>query len=336
MPSSIQSDQIPKVYHFIWLGSRRPFFLIAAIKSVLVRCQDAKVILWTDDDTNLHHIESLIKDLRFSLREIDMKKLIEAIPDEFIKTRVNEILNIAGTRSSMQKTNPVERSKSNLVRYLILLKYGGVYLDADTLMIKDFDMLLQESSGIIGKENSIWPIVRRRNPLHRLIWAPLLEVVRFLAVQIPVGYKWNALYRKMCSSSENNAVMAFTAGHPYLLKCFEYITSMRHEEIIRPLRLGPFLLQRVSKTYDRDDLTTYDEPYFYPYGPMISQHFFRKRRQVESVANYMVRPQTFVLHWGASTRSLGAYTEERIIAGNPKDVFSYLALKVLKDYEQTV
>lgn len=329
----MNKQEIPNHYHFIWIGSEKPYFLILAIESVLLRCADAEVILWTDNpEDDSEGMLLLSENSRFSVRKIVVEELFGALQPD-IREKLSEIFAIAGTKSNIQNTRPIERSRSNLIRYLILYQFGGIYLDADTLVLQDLSPLRQASSAFLGKENSIWAIIRRHNPLHRFIWAPLLEVIRWIAVQLPAGYKMNKLYRIMCSSSENNAVMGLCAEHDYLDACFRFIASMDRTEIIRPLRLGPFLLQRLAQKHTFSDVITYPERYFYPYGPLISQHFFRKRSNAQKVADYMIDRETYVLHWGASTKFLKTYTRPVLEQLGASSVFSLLANQVITEYE---
>lgn len=327
---------IPNLYHFIWIGNDKPYFLFVAIQSVLLRCKESNVILWTDTpDEASPQIDLLKKNNRFVMHQIVFEKLTNQL-DPKTQLLFSEILKIAGSKSSLENTRPIERSRSNLLRYLILYMYGGVYLDADTLVLKDMAPLNRTSTAYFGKENSIWPIVKRKNLIHRFIWAPLLEVFRFLLTQLSFGYKLNRVYQFFCSSFENNAVLGFTQQHNYLLKIFEYISTLDRTEILRPLRLGPFLFQRVSKIYKEDDFLCYPEKYFYPYGPLISQHFFRRRKHVEKVINYMISDQTYVVHWGASTKYLKKYTKEEIMEASETSVFNKLCSQVILEYEKCI
>lgn len=324
---------IPNLYHFIWIGNSKPYFLILAIQSVLLRCKESRVFLWVDNmEDDSEGLQLLKKNNRFSVQGIDIKELTEQLSKE-LKPLFLEIFDIAGSKSNLVNTKPIERSQSNLLRYLILYIHGGVYLDADTLVIKDLAPLRSASTAFFGKENSVWPIVKRHNPLHRFIWAPLLEVFRFFACKLPFGYRLNSIYRFLCSSSENNAVLGFAKQHNYLLKSFEFIAGMDKSEIIKPLRLGPFLFQRVSKIYRGADYKCYPEIYFYPYGPLISQHFFKKRKKTKTVADFMVSDRTYVLHWGASTKFLKGYTRDKLLKEPETSVFTFLSNQVITEYE---
>ncbi len=333
MTVKISKTSIPNHYHFIWMGPKKPYFLAVAIKSVLIRCDGAKVTLWSDRLDLDDFPEVIESNIRFECKLLDTNQLIGELEEGVVKQVLTKNLGIAGTRSNTDKktvTKPIERSKSNLLRYLILYLYGGVYLDADTIVLKNLKPLLESNSGFIGNENSAWPIAKREQLFHRVIWGPILEIVRFIAIKLPIGYRLNPLYAYLSSASENNAVLGFTAHHNYLFECFVHISKMSKKEILKSLRLGPFLLQRVSKTYDHHDLTTYPPKYFYPYGPLISEHFFRKRKKITPVLDYMIDKDTYVIHWGASSKFLNEFSKQDILNNASESVFTYLESEVIK------
>ena len=326
---------IPNIYHFIWIGKEVPYFLILAIKSVLVRCPNSSVILWIDGlKSYSKEINDLLNVDGFAIKEININEMINSLEDANHKDLVERAFEIAGTKSRLTKTNPIERTRSNLIRYLVLIRFGGVYIDADTLVLKDLSALNNRTSGYIGKENSIWPILHRANPFHRFIWAPFLEVYRFFANAFPGGYRLNNTFKYLCGSSENNAIIGITPSHPFLKACFNRITTMPISDIIKPLRLGPYLFQQMIKSCPQSSITIYPEKYFYPYGPLISQHYFRKRKNAEAVRKYMISDETYIIHWGASTKELNSYKLEDVVESNTKSVFDLLATEVISAFEE--
>jgi mannosyltransferase OCH1-like enzyme len=102
---NIASDgivRIPKIIHQIWLGSGIPNDLYECIDSIKENNPGYKHIIWTDE----------------SLDGFEFKN--------------KELFNSC--------KNPGQ--KSDILRYAILEKYGGVYVDADFIGIKSFDELL--------------------------------------------------------------------------------------------------------------------------------------------------------------------------------------------------
>lgn len=93
---------IPKIFHQVWLGSDYPEYYKKFKESFIKHNPGWEFKIWTDDDIN----------------SLDMTN----------KKVFNMVDNFG--------------FKSDIVRYEILYKYGGVYIDTDFLCLKSFDSLL--------------------------------------------------------------------------------------------------------------------------------------------------------------------------------------------------
>ena len=94
-------EKIPATIHQIWLGSKVPERILKNAKSIKSANPGYEYKLWTDADAEAFHF--------------DNKKIF------------NEVKNFG--------------QKSDILRYAILKKYGGIYLDTDFIGIKSFDNL---------------------------------------------------------------------------------------------------------------------------------------------------------------------------------------------------
>jgi len=94
--------KIPKIIHQIWLGSQLPDSLIKMTESVKQANPGYEYRLWTDADAAKFEFEN--------------------------KELFNTVKNLG--------------QKSDILRYAILKKYGGIYLDTDFIGFKSFDELL--------------------------------------------------------------------------------------------------------------------------------------------------------------------------------------------------
>jgi len=109
--SSVSSeDQIPKILHFIWLGSPLPKRCQDCILTWKELHQDWTINIWTDQD-------------------------VENFP------MVNAEAYEAATNFGQ---------KSDILRYEILYKYGGLYLDTDFECTKSFDEIHRSCSFYSG------------------------------------------------------------------------------------------------------------------------------------------------------------------------------------------
>ncbi len=128
--------KIPAIIHFVWLTSEKKpkeineidlNHIINSLKTLKKSPLNWQYILWTNN-------ESLIPETINSLApyEIEVKNIHNLKNFELI----NDIGN-------MIKNNSFSEA-SDLVRYLALQEYGGVYSDTDTEIFKDISHLLQQ------------------------------------------------------------------------------------------------------------------------------------------------------------------------------------------------
>ena len=99
---STGTQKIPKIIHQIWLGEGIPNDLYKCFDSVKDKNPGYEYKLWTEEE---------IKDFDFKNKEL-----------------FNSCKNLG--------------QKSDILRYALLEKFGGIYLDADFIAIKSFDELL--------------------------------------------------------------------------------------------------------------------------------------------------------------------------------------------------
>jgi len=100
--NSTPSQRIPKYIHQIWLGKKIPTELLQLTDTVRQYNPDYNYKLWTDDDINIF--------------------------DDKTKQQFNSTPNLG--------------QRSDILRYAILEKHGGIYLDTDFTCHRSFDSLL--------------------------------------------------------------------------------------------------------------------------------------------------------------------------------------------------
>lgn len=104
---------IPKIIHYIWLGNnKKPKSFDIAINSWQTFAKDWNIIRWSEDNIG-----------EFVLPEIFYK---------FLKAKKYAFA-------------------SDVLRFYILQKYGGFYMDIDQILIKDINLLLRYIYQIIQR-----------------------------------------------------------------------------------------------------------------------------------------------------------------------------------------
>ena len=141
----------PKIVHFVWVGSMKTIPK-ARLKLVerwiaFLKSKGFKYYFWIDPlGTNQEQPEMLPKQ-EVMLTQAGIEK--EAIKD--IAEIKNEI-SMQIIRYEIDKLRPNYGTASDLIRYEILKKYGGVYLDSDIDLPDDLDSTLYGEDAFWQKE----------------------------------------------------------------------------------------------------------------------------------------------------------------------------------------
>jgi hypothetical protein len=113
---------IPKTIHFIWLGSPIPEKYGSNIRAIAALNADYKINIWLDDHSQASAEAN--PESRFTFRHVD-QILNHAVASDDARN----IYKLAVAKSGYR---PNYAAASDLLRILILLAEGGVYLDTDT------------------------------------------------------------------------------------------------------------------------------------------------------------------------------------------------------------
>jgi len=135
---------IPKIIHFIWIGSNVPDKYMANINTYIDNNPEYEIWIWHDDnillantpvlDTNLHKYKYKYK---YKFQNINQIQFVNDFG-------INKMEKWAG--------------KADIIRYEIIYKYGGMYIDVDSKSVKTFDNNFNNSFVCIetsGKYNNI-------------------------------------------------------------------------------------------------------------------------------------------------------------------------------------
>lgn len=108
---------IPKIIHFIWFGGN-PYSKIVdlCVQSWKEKCPDYEIKIWNEETFDVSS-------------NVFVKEAYEAKKWAFV---------------------------SDYVRLYVLYKYGGVYIDSDVQVLKNFDELLENEHVVTGYEDTMW------------------------------------------------------------------------------------------------------------------------------------------------------------------------------------
>jgi len=307
---------IPKIAHFIWLGSGLLWVHRLALLSAAKRGGFERVILHHDDGLTADGAGELARTPGIELRALDTFGLLEAAG--------------GGALVGCYRALEAPAARVNLLRMAVLASEGGVYLDADTVTLRSFDELTSPGGVFCGEERLVFPGTRS-SALARLRPSALARVaVRDVFRRLPGGYRGFRHFERFYPTAVNNAVLGAEAGHPLVRELLARAARLPAERRTVRYALGTHLLQEVVADYSGADLRVLEPEAFFPLGPEISEHWFRERSRVE--LDEVLGPKTVLVHWYASVRT--RQYVERIDAGYvavhaERQLFSALARRAL-------
>ncbi|XP_077861830.1 uncharacterized protein LOC144342836 [Saccoglossus kowalevskii] len=132
-----ESMVVPNVVHYIWYGEKEfklhHFLSLLSVKRFI---KPDKILLHTDKDRISEHLGPFSYQYWDQAKELTEFEIVESDPP-------SEVFG---------KTITHPRDQAILARITTLLKYGGIYLDSDVIVIKNFDFL-RRYDFVIGREN---------------------------------------------------------------------------------------------------------------------------------------------------------------------------------------
>jgi hypothetical protein len=115
---------IPKLIHFIWMGSPIPEHYLDNIKFIAHLNPDYKIYIWLDDASQTSAEE-------FRSSQFVTSRIASILMDKVASKTVNNIYQFV-----LSGAHPNYGAASDVLRIIILIKHGGIYLDTDTYVHK--------------------------------------------------------------------------------------------------------------------------------------------------------------------------------------------------------
>ncbi|MCA9678227.1 MAG: hypothetical protein KC464_24585, partial [Myxococcales bacterium] len=121
-------DPIPDRFLFVWTGRRFPYFARLAIESALIAEPTAEVELhlFGDHPVGAPHFEAVRRHDRVAVHAVEVGRVFDGLGVD------PRALAIAYDRIPATAAS----ARSNLIRYAVLARRGGIYLDTDVLVLR--------------------------------------------------------------------------------------------------------------------------------------------------------------------------------------------------------
>jgi hypothetical protein len=319
---------IPDRYLFVWDDNFLPYYVYLAVKSVAAQCRPARIDFFkTPALDGVPNFQRLVREVE-CLNPIDIDlagwleraglgcgpQLLEA--NGFLKAR-----NYYG-------------SVSDLLRALGLYLDGGIYLDTDTLTLRDLAPL-RAAGGFVAEEHIlVSSAVYRRNSRWRYFRTVPLTAARAICAQLPFGVWLFRSLRRFYVRAVHNAVMGFRPRHPLMRDVLERIAERYPQRPLRYPLLGPDTVQDLLDERRYDDVVVHPPDVFSPLGPTMTMQYFtsRRPRTIDRVARQVVRPDTFAIHWSSNgtIKRIVAQDDDQLAAMAGQQLFARLAMRAVR------
>ena len=286
-------DKIPNQFHFVWDDNFFPYSAYLAIRSVAIHCKPDRIFLFKTPQLNavpnfvrlrreVDCLEPVDIDLRGWLEEAGLpctQQLLDA--NRFLKER-----NFYG-------------SVSDLLRSLNLYLRGGIYLDTDTLTLRDMDQLRKHGAFLAEEHILVSSKVWRRNSRWRYFRTGPLTLARDICMRFAHGVRLFQMISPLYVRVVHNATMGFRPGHPLMRDALLGIAERYPDRPKRYPLLGPDMLQDLIARNAYDDLTVLPPRCFSPLGPIMTFQYFhlRRKKTLETMTKWIVKPDTYAIHW---------------------------------------
>lgn len=317
----VEVDKQPRIanqFHFIWFGSTLPDFAVIAIRSALACNPGSKATLWHSENFSIGGEVRLLSSQGLSTERIDIGSLLKETSELDPRLDTASLLKIYSRLSQ-------PAALANVVRMLVLYTRGGIYLDTDTLTVKDMTPL-RGCGAFCGKERILWPQGRAKLDPRAVSLAELRRMLSWL----PGGFRAQKRFDRFYSLAENNAVLGAAKRHPLIREMLVRMLQVPERDWTKRFRLGTHLLQETLRDLEAHgslgefDIRVFEPAYFYPVGPKMSLHYFRAYGDAGKVSRELVPEQTFVIHWYASVANLLSLDYAHIRETSKRSVYAYL------------
>jgi hypothetical protein len=279
---------IPHHFHLIWIGRNFPFVNRLAVESILQTNPGARVTIHFENPPDNADWNALRSKVEF--KAIHLPELLSALPAS--------MAGVAPVLEGISSGYPAGRS--NILRYLILYREGGIYIDFDTVTVRDYRPLLSHPA-FIGEEavfrydddrvsGTFKPGIIPHGILFGLSYYLSYWNCKYLGDSRPVNGLNRALMAQWSDRKLNNAVLGGEPGNGFFARAIALVPQT--DPKIK-YALGPILMNRTWATDAAADMRRLGEDHFYFIPPSQTYRFFYGPAAP-------LPPEAYSMHWCSS------------------------------------
>lgn len=317
--------KIPSQFLFVWDDNFFPYPAYLAMRSVAMHAKPERILLLKTPD--LDNVPTFVR-LRREVAclhpiDIDLPAWLDAA-DLPCSRQLREAHRFLKERN-------YHGSVSDLLRTLYLYLHGGIYLDTDTLTLRDMEPLRSHGGFLAEEHILVSSQVWKRNSRWRYLRTGPLTLARNLCARFAWGVPVFQAISGLFVRAVHNAVMGFRARHPLLRDALLRIAERYPERPKRYPLLGPDTLQDLLAEKRYPDLKVLPPRCFSPLGPTMTYQYFHSypARTVRSLANRIVRDDTYAIHWsnnGTIAKSI-PQNDEDLKRMKDRQLFAHFAIR---------
>jgi hypothetical protein len=312
---------IPHHFHLIWIGRNFPFVNRLAVESILQTNPGAKITIHYENPPDNSDWRALQSKVEF--RAISLPDLLGALPPS--------MAGVVPVLEGISSGYPAGRS--NILRYLILYREGGIYIDFDTLTVRDYRPLLAHA-GFVGEEavfrydddrvsGRFKPAIIPTGICFGMSYYLSLWNCKWLGDSAPVNALNRGLMGLWSDCKLNNAVLGASPRNAFFGKAIELVPKT--DPKIK-YALGPILMNRTWETEAAIHMLRLGPEHFYFIPPSQTYRFFYGPAPA-------LPANAYSMHWCSSNHKKLAAGLTLQNLGRPSDnptLFHKLAFEVIR------
>lgn len=291
-----------------------------AVESILQSNPGAQVTIHFENPPDNADWRALQSKVRF--KAIDLPELLASLP----ASMASVVPVLEGISSGYLA------GRANILRYLILYREGGIYIDFDTITVRDYRPLLSHPA-FIGEEavfrydddrvaGNFKPGIIPHGIFFGLSYYLSYWNCRYLGDSRAINGLNRALMGLWSDRKLNNAVLGCEAGNAFFARAIALVPET--DPKIK-YALGPILMNRTWATDAADRMRRLGADHFYFIPPSQTYRFFYGPAPA-------LPPDAFSMHWCSSNHKKLAAGLTLQNLGKPADnptLFHKLALEVI-------
>jgi hypothetical protein len=241
-----------------------------------------------------------------------------------------------GSIAALYRGQPGPSQRKDLIRALLLVQQGGVYMDLDTVTVRSLRSLRESAGAFCGEERICFPgWSAGRKELRTQTRAYALTAVRYCLRLAPRGFEAFRLVEPLYALQVNGAVLGAEPESNFVRAYIRAMLALPTERAHSKSGIGPDLLAETVAGYQGGELRVLPPRWFYPLAPEISEHWWSRVRAPAEKLDRVLGEEAHVVHWYGSVRNAKLAT--RVDPGYvrthaSRQLFSALAARFLSDF----